>query len=209
MIKTILFDFGGVLAEEGFREGLEEIARKNGVDPLSFFSLADELIGETGYLIGHTNEAEYWKNVRERGGVRGTDHELREEILKRFVLRQPMLACVDRLRASGYFVAMLSDQTNWLDEIDRDSALFAHFDRVFNSFRIHRSKRDASTFQYVCSELGVKPEDILFIDDNRDHIGRARGIGMQTILFTTVDDFERQMHELMDIKCTTRAGRER
>ncbi|HUJ19787.1 MAG TPA: HAD family phosphatase [Nitrospirota bacterium] len=202
MIKTILFDFGGVLAEEGFREGLEEIARKNGVDPVTFFSLADALIDETGYLIGRAGEAEYWKSVRERAGVRGTDHELREEILKRFVLRQPMLACVDLLRSCGLSVAMLSDQTNWLEEIDRDSGLFSHFDRVFNSFRIHRSKREASTFQYVCSELGVKPEEILFIDDNKEHIGRARGIGMQTILFTTAEDFERQIRELMDCRCT-------
>ncbi len=33
VIKAVLFDFGGVLAEEGFREGLKSIGRKNGLDP--------------------------------------------------------------------------------------------------------------------------------------------------------------------------------
>ena len=30
MLKALLFDFGGVLAEEGFREGLKAIGTKNG-----------------------------------------------------------------------------------------------------------------------------------------------------------------------------------
>jgi glutamate-1-semialdehyde aminotransferase len=29
MIKAVMFDFGGVLAEEGFKEGLMAIGRKN------------------------------------------------------------------------------------------------------------------------------------------------------------------------------------
>jgi putative hydrolase of the HAD superfamily len=37
MIKAVLFDFGGVLAEEGFREGLKAIGVKNGLDPDDFF----------------------------------------------------------------------------------------------------------------------------------------------------------------------------
>ena len=68
-----------------------------------------------------------------------------------------MLAEVDALRAGGAFVAMLSDQTNWLDELDRATALYRHFDRVFNSYRMHKSKRDASVFRDVCGELGAAP----------------------------------------------------
>ena len=52
MIKTVIFDFGGVLAEEGFREGLLEIARKNGLDTNAFFTEVDSLIEKTGYLTG-------------------------------------------------------------------------------------------------------------------------------------------------------------
>jgi putative hydrolase of the HAD superfamily len=31
-IKAVLFDFGGVLAEEGFRNGLQALAREQGLD---------------------------------------------------------------------------------------------------------------------------------------------------------------------------------
>ena len=34
---VFLFDYGGVLAEEGFTEGLKAIAFKNGIDQDDFF----------------------------------------------------------------------------------------------------------------------------------------------------------------------------
>ena len=51
-LKGVLFDYGGVLAREGFRGGLYAIARKNGLDPETFFLLASDAIYETGYITG-------------------------------------------------------------------------------------------------------------------------------------------------------------
>ena len=60
MIKAVLFDFGGVLAEEGFREGLKVIGRKNGLDPEEFFAVTSDLIYTTAYVLGMANESAYW-----------------------------------------------------------------------------------------------------------------------------------------------------
>jgi putative hydrolase of the HAD superfamily len=201
MIKADLFDFGGVLAEEGFYEGLLSIGRKNRLDPEAFFKTADSLIYETGYLVGAAEEAAFWNAVRNATGITGSDEELRREILDRFRLRPGMLAAVDRLRAGGIVVAMLSDQTNWLDEIDKETGLFRRFDRIFNSFRIHKSKRDAAVFKDVCSVLGVRPGETLFVDDNVNHIKRAQGQGLHTIHFTSIDAFEEQLRKYHEGNC--------
>jgi putative hydrolase of the HAD superfamily len=198
MLKAFLFDFGGVLAEEGFRDGLKAIGTKNGLDPDRFFTLADALIFESGYLTGGADETGYWNELRERTGIAGSNEELRAEILKRFVLRPGMISAVDRLRSRGFLVAMLSDQTNWLEELDRETFLSRHFDKVFNSFKLHKSKRDASIFRDVCGEFGVEPGETLFIDDNVGHIRRAEGAGLHTIHFTTFDDFEKQLRGFLD-----------
>jgi len=193
MCKAVLFDFGGVVAEEGFRDGLRAIGKKNGLNPDRFFAAADELIFDTGYLTGQADEAAYWNALRARTGVAGSDEELRSEILKRFVLRPAVIEVVDCLRRQGATVAMLSDQTNWLEELDRESPFFRHFDRVFNSYNLHKSKRDPSVFRDVCRMLGVECTHSLFIDDNAGHIRRAAAEGLQTIHFTTVSDFEKQL----------------
>lgn len=198
MIKVILFDFGGVLAEEGYREGLKAIARKNGLDPEEFYRTANELIHETGYIVGRATEEEYWRRVKEKTGIKGTMEELRKEILDRFVLRPEMFQIVRTLKDKGYRVAILSDQTNWLDEINEREDFFSLFERVFNSYHIGRSKRQEETFRWVTEQLGVSPGEILFIDDNPSHIERAERAGLRTFLFTTPEDFKRSLLKLLD-----------
>ena len=200
-IGTILFDFGGVVAEEGFWEGLREIGRKNGLDPDDFFSSADRLINESRYLTGGASESDYWQALRRTTGIAGSDNDLRKEILSRFALRREVLACVDLFRMKGFRVYLLSDQTNWLEEIDRESALYSHFDGVFNSFRTHLSKRNEGTFSAVCDELGIRPEDALFIDDNAGHVERAVRSRLHAILYTSMQDFSRRLQLLTGIEC--------
>jgi putative hydrolase of the HAD superfamily len=206
MITAVLFDFGGVLAEEGFYQGLLAIAGKQERDPGEFFKTVDALIYETGYLVGAVDEAEFWNAVRAATGITGSDPELRQEIISRFILRPGMLSLADDLRARGLVVAMLSDQTDWLEEIDRGTGLFLHFDSVFNSFRLHKSKRDASVFTDVCTALGVNTAETLFVDDNEGHIKRAESQGLRTIHFTGVAGFVKQLEMLLP--GAARIGRE-
>jgi putative hydrolase of the HAD superfamily len=196
-LKAVLFDFGGVIAEEGFREGLMTIGKKNNLDPERFFTDIDRLIYETGYLIGRADEASFWNEVRKKTGIIGSDEEFREEVLTRFAFRPAMLAYADRLRATRLKVGMLSDQTNWLEEIDRKTSLFRHFDIVFNSFRLHKSKRDPSVFRDVCEILGVRPDEVLFVDDNINHIKRAAAEGLNTIHFSTTEEFEKEIRNFI------------
>jgi putative hydrolase of the HAD superfamily len=197
-VKAVLFDFGGVIADEGFLEGIRAVGKEHGLDPDVFFKTADSLIYKTGYLLGRADEVSFWNEVRKNTGITNTDAELRMEILKRFLVRPEMISTVDLLRSRGIVVVMLSDQTNWLEEIAAKTDLFLHFDRIFNSYRIHKSKRDASVFTDVCMELGVKTRETLFIDDNIDHIKRAREQGLQVIHFTGLDEYYRQIRKLID-----------
>ncbi len=201
LIRVMLFDFGGVLAEEGFRDGLMRIARKNGQDPDSFFEKADRLIGEIGYLTGEATESEYWQALKRETGISDRDHDLRREILDRFIVRDSLVRCVDLIREKGIRVFILSDQTNWLDEIAGGTRFFSHFDGVYNSFRTHKSKRDSRTFTAVCNAVGVRPAEALFIDDNAGHIKRAAEAGLRTILYTSLTDFSAQMRQLTGIAC--------
>jgi putative hydrolase of the HAD superfamily len=182
-IHAILIDFGGVLAEEGFREGLMAIARANGLDEREFFRQAAKLAYESGYVIGKTNEAEFWNLIRRKTRVKGSDRELRGELLGRFVLRPWMVQLVRRLRRQVDEIALLSDQTNWLDELDARDGFFREFDRILNSYHMGKGKTDPGIFLDVVRMLGKEPQNVLFIDDNEGHIGRAQSQGLKVHLF--------------------------
>ncbi len=180
-IRAVIFDFGGVLAEEGFREGLKALGRQQGLDPERFYENSSELVYSTGFITGRSDERSFWEAVRKETSIRGTDTYLREEILKRFTLRPGILALLDRMRSSGLIIAVLSDQTNWLDELNQRTPFAQHVDRLFNSFHLGKTKRDPSLYLDVCTELGVEPKEALFIDDNQDNIDRASSAGLQSL----------------------------
>lgn len=186
----VIFDFGGVLAESGFTDGLHAIAARHGLDKARFYDLADNLIHATGYLTGHVDEHVYWQNLRDKTGITDDDTTLRHEILSRFILRPWMFELVERLKASGVGVAILSDQTNWLDELNERYDFFKYFAIVFNSYHLGKNKTDVSHFTDTISRLGMgAPERLLFVDDKAAHCKRAREAGMKAIRYVDRDSF--------------------
>ncbi len=188
-VRAVVLDFGGVIAEEGFRLGLEAIALRNGVDPAGLQREAEDAIYDTGYLTGRGTESAFWERLRLRTGIAGTDDALAGEILERFVPRPRMIAAVRALRRQGVVVAILSDQTDWLERLDARYWFSREFDRVFNSYRLGKGKRDATIFDDVVRDLGVLPAETLFVDDNPGHVDRARSRGLAAVLFRGEDAF--------------------
>ena len=182
-LKAVLFDFGGVLAEEGFQDGLHAIARSQGLDPDEVHQAGMEAVYDTGYVLGRGSEADFWREMRRRTGIVGDDTKLSREILDRFVLRPGMFSAVRALRQQGVTVAILSDQTDWLERLNCRDGFSEEFDLVFNSYRLGKGKRDPSAFDDAVRVLGVAPQEVLLVDDLPGNVGRAAARGLRTILF--------------------------
>ncbi len=194
-VKVLLLDFGGVIAEEGFREGLKAVARKAGLPEDDFFRTATALIYDCGYLTGHADESAYWEQLRTKTGIEFTDEFMRAEILKRFVLREWMLTLVTSLSKQGIRVAILSDQTQWLDELAEKLHFFNKFEKVFNSYHLGVSKRDPEVFSLVAAELNSPIWEILFVDDTEGHVRRAESKGMKGIHYQDKNLFLEKLRE--------------
>ena len=195
IIRAILLDFGGVIAEEGFREGLYAIADRFGLDQKRFFQLANEAVYDSGYVTGTGSERDYWNEVRSHAGIIAPDEELRREIITRFIPRQWMLEITETIHKSGIITAILSDQSDWLDQLDANYNFFQYFDAVFNSFHLGKTKRDPTTFTDTLQALKVDGKQTLFVDDNIGHIDRAAAAGLQTHHFIDRDSFVKKLKE--------------
>ena len=143
-----------------------------------------QAVYDSGFVLGRGSSADFWALLRQRSGLLGEDDALSARILAGFVPRPAMLAEVERLRAAGYLTGILSDQTHWLDELDRRHHFKAAFDRIYNSYHLGKGKRDPSLFADVASDLGLAPGALLFIDDAPGNVERARAAGLRSLLFT-------------------------
>jgi putative hydrolase of the HAD superfamily len=116
--------------------------------------------------------------LRETTGIRGDDRFLRNEILSRFSMREWMIDTVRNLKAINVPVGILSDQTNWLDELDGRDKFFRLFDYVFNSYHMWTSKREVGHFRDVVRMLKTEAEKVLFVDDDPGNRERAKQAGL-------------------------------
>ena len=160
---------------------------------LNSFNTVQGLIFSSGYLTGHGSEASLWEQLRARTGITSSDEELKTIILERFILRDWMMTLVKRLKEASVRVAILSDQTNWLDELDSKLHFFNQFERVFNSFYLGKCKNDPSIFSDVIAVMGLRPDETLFIDDTIGHVERARSRGLHAICYTGKQQFLDEM----------------
>ena len=182
-IDVVLFDFGGVIAEEGFKQGLTAIARANGLDENEFVQAAFDTIYASGYVLGKSPQKAFWTLLKEKTGIIGDDVDLMAEIFSRFVLRDWMIELVKKLKSNNIIVGILSDQTDMLDRLNEQFDFFRWFDHVFNSYHLGKGKRDISLFDDVARLLKTEPDKILFIDDDPRHVDRAWQRGWKAIRF--------------------------
>ena len=108
-------------------------------------------------------------------------------------MREWMIDTVKRLKALKLRVGILSDQTNWLDELDARDNFLRQFDYVFNSYHMGKSKKDPSHFKDVVRMLGAEAYKVLFIDDDAGNRKRAKQAGLKVIHYR---DREQFFHEV-------------
>lgn len=195
-IDVVLFDFGGVLAEEGWREGFRAIAEANGLNADAALQIAADTVYETGYILGKCSEESFWNAIREKTGIRGDYTSLKQEILSRFILRDWMIDLVKKLKSKNLTVGILSDQVDILDKLNDRFDFFKWFDHVFNSYHMGKGKWDASLFDDIAGFLKTPPDRILFIDDDPGNVERARQKGWKAILYTDAESFRLDMDKL-------------
>jgi len=157
------------------------------------------IVYDLGFVTGKAGEGEFWSAFRQQTGIKGSDQILREEILSRFTLRPWMLEVVRSLREKGVIVGILSDQTNWLDELNDRYNFFQYFNYTFNSFHSGLSKKNLEGFEYVLKKINVNPEKVLFIDDHLSNIERAKVVGMRTIHYKQKEMFIEELRYFFSI----------
>jgi len=196
-IRAVVFDFGGVLVEEGFREGLYDLARQQGLDPQVVYQAASDAIYESGYALGQGSAEEFWRILHSKTGIAGDLNSLFLAMASRFAVRPRMFAMVRLLRGRGYITAILSDQTEWLDRLDAELHFFQDFDKVYNSYHLGKGKRDPSVFDDVVRDLGLVPEQVVFIDDAPGNVERARSRGIKALLFLNEDQCVKDLEAVL------------
>jgi putative hydrolase of the HAD superfamily len=54
----------------------------------------------------------------------------------------------------------------------------SHFEKIYISSELGLRKPDAECFDHVCNDIGLPPQEVLFLDDTREHVLGANKVGV-------------------------------
>lgn len=196
MIKNLLFDLGGVIMD---------IRRLNCVASFERLGMkdADSFLGEysqKGPFLqleeGAISEAEFRTAVRQFIDGEVTDEQI-DSAFCDFLVGIPKYR-LEQLRElkKQYGIYMLSNTNSimWHSRIAEDFRQEGleredYFDGIVTSFEAKSIKPDAKIFHAVVENLGIKPEETLFLDDSQKNLDAAAELGFQTLLVTPGSEF--------------------
>ena len=204
MIKALVFDMGGVILKldgEKCIRAFKEIA--------GFADIEDylDLYHQKGYFSdleeGKIGPDDFFRESLKHCAP-GTDAET-------------VRACFDSLLASvdpsavallkscmGRYRMFVLSNNNPISRAKFSRLLEAEgipmedvFERTFFSYELHLLKPGREIYQKVVDEIGVRPDEILFIDDAAANIEGAESVGIRTLLHVPDADLKAEVEECL------------
>jgi putative hydrolase of the HAD superfamily len=189
-LRAVVFDYGMVLTGPQDPKAYATLLRLTGLDKERFESLY--WINRHAYDEGKFTGLEFWQKLMSNADIadkNGLIDELNLWDARMWTTQNPaMLAWQLELKQRGIKTAILSNMgDNVLANMERTFDWLSRFDVLVWSYQLRMAKPDPAIYLYTLRELGVEPEEALFIDDKQVNIDAARDLGMRGIVFSTVD----------------------
>ena len=187
MIRTIIFDFGGVIIDIDYLRVIRKFENYGVNDFKKRFSKAIQDDFFQKVEIGMVPKEVFLETIRSFSGKKINDKQIVlawNAILKNYPSHR-----IDLLQeVKEYYTTILLSNTNSF-HIEAAMKLYQNnytipfenlFDKIYWSYEIGLRKPDNEIFQFVMQKHNLKAEEIFFIDDSIQHIEAAARLGIQT-----------------------------
>ena len=184
-VTWFLFDLGNTVIKLAYERVLENICKDATVSRDEMVELFEKPGSYRDLERGAITFAEFHDFLRDRGGYRGSMHELRNVWSDFFDgPMSGMEEVLERVR-QRYRVAFLSNSNEVHAEVipRQFAALFRKDDRFIFSHRFQCAKPDPDLFQRALEVVGAQPQQTVFVDDLLENVLAARSLGLRAFQF--------------------------
>jgi putative hydrolase of the HAD superfamily len=196
LMRALVLDFGGVISKTLFEtHALSEAALGLPAGTLTWHGPFDPAGDEPWRAMqaGEMTERDYWAlRMRETGALIGETWTEFPEFVGRLrgadpeaVIRPEALDAIRRAKASGYGLAILSNELDLFYGKDFRSRLpfLADFDLIVDATYTGILKPDPRAFHFVTEGLEIEARDCVFVDDQSKNLKGAVAVGMPHVHF--------------------------
>ncbi len=205
MIKNIVFDFGGVIADIDREQAVQAFIRLGVKD-------ADRILDkyhQTGIFQeleeGTLTEEAYRNELGKLCGRTLSWEEVQQAWLGFFTgIDVRKLHYLETLRREGYKLYVLSNTNPYVmgwacsERFSSEGKpLTAYFEKLYLSYQIGCTKPDRRIFEFMLTDSKMQPEETLFVDDGASNIAAGRELGMYTFQSENGSDWRDELAKLL------------
>ncbi|AOZ72280.1 hypothetical protein BK816_02330 [Boudabousia tangfeifanii] len=202
VMKAVVFDMYGVLYRHAAPEVMHWIIGQSGayIQGVSAQQFLTAWAHDRHSIdAGLVSLEDYWAQMNELCNVDfdwktfidleakyfgSTDHE--------------MLDFAREIKARGYRIGILSNIPEYMNRAVYDHLeWFSEFDVVIRSCEHGLAKPDLEIYQLTAQQLGIEPQNILFLDDNEANITGAKKAGMIAHLHHDLEETRRIVDDFL------------
>jgi putative hydrolase of the HAD superfamily len=189
-VKALLFDLGDVIINIDVPQAARsfaELAGRSHTEVLDLFA-AEGLFRK--FETGQLDASSFRDYLRDLLEAPHWDDATLDTAWNSLLLDIPP-ARVERLQAlrERYPLYLLSNTSpihvegvnSILEKATGIPSLEQLFDRLFLSYEIGLMKPDKGIYTHVLEQIGLYPQEVLFLDDNADNIRAAASLGFETL----------------------------
>jgi putative hydrolase of the HAD superfamily len=196
-LKTIIFDFGNVVAFFDHRATLQRLLPYTHLTVEEMFHRVYDSPLEDEYEKGRIETGEALRQIHELWELRCDVGFLARSIADIFTPNPEVCALIPQLRPK--YRLLLGSNTNDIHarQFRRQFAdLLTHFDSLVLSFEIGHRKPSADFFSHCQHLAEAAPREIVFVDDLAANVEGARAHGWHAILYRPGDGLAEKLAAL-------------
>lgn len=197
MPSFFYFDIGNVLLAFDHERMVRQMAAVAGVDTAvvrdAIFSGGDRASAQWRFEAGDLSEDDYYEHLCDALGVRPPRAKLELAASDIFEPIDATMRLVERLRAVGHRLGLLSNTNGVHWRFFRDGrypTLATAFEVGVGSFEARSMKPDARIFEIAVERAGVPKEEVFFADDREENVAGAIAYGIDAVRFTGAEALE-------------------
>jgi len=194
VIQAVVFDLGGVLFSEGKSVALEKLATAHRYERKlvgAILSSPESIKLRKGLIP----DEDFWQWAEQRLPSGYDSRLIQQEWYNGYVLDKDIYELIASLQKKYSMVAFsgnIKSRVAFLEE----KYHFRHlFDIEVYSFDFHMTKPEREFVQVMIERSGVRPEEIVYIDDNESYAKPARDLGVSVVTYQR-GEIERLRQEL-------------
>ena len=190
-IKTIIFDFGGVITNSPI-EGFKNLEKTHGYSKGLITGINMNNPDNNAWARSERGEIEidtFLSQFEQEALEIGHDINADEILIQLYGSPRPIMIkkIISLSKSNKYKLICLTNVLKGIEKFmpkEREEVvnnIMSYFDKIYESYKIGMRKPEARIYEYIIKDLEINPKETIFLDDLGMNLKTARQLGINTI----------------------------